>query len=186
MKPWITKKNKVAIITKVDKISDPALIVGKKRKLEKHGFSKILTTTVKNDKSIQDLIEEIKTYLPEGELFYAEDEITDKSMRFIAKEYIREAAIELVKEELPYSIGIEIEAFEEKETKINVRANLIVERTSQKGIVIGANGRVIKEIGATSRKRLSATFDTRVNVELHVKVRKNWTDNELEIKRMGY
>ncbi len=179
-------KNKIAIMTKVDLETNPAVLQEKADELKKYGFETVLGTSVKYEKSIKQVINEIKSFLPEGNKFYNDDSLTDKSMRFIAKEIIRESAIKFLKDELPHSIGVEITEFKESDEKNIINARIYCERESQKGIIIGHQGKMIKNIGVLSRKKISFAFNKSTQLDLKVKVNKNWTEDEKKIKQLGY
>lgn len=184
----INKEKSIAVMTKLDK-SNMDIANQKASALKDLGFLKVVGTSVLIDESINSFINFLKEEMPIGQPFYERDEITDKSMRFIAKEIIREATINRVNDEVPHSIGTMIEEFiepNEKEKRYTIRAFIFVERESQKGIVVGKHGSKIKEIGIDARKQLSNILDKPVYLDLRVKVKKNWTDNENEIKKMGY
>ncbi len=181
-------KNKVAVLTKLDLI-DQDQAKQRAEELKELGFVDVIGVSNKMDNSIDAFIEYVKLHLQEGERLYGEEDITDVSMRFIAKEIIRESTIENTKEELPHSIGIMIEGFTEPEDpdgQILIEAVIYVERESQKGIVIGAGGAKIKAIGTSSRLKLNEAFGKKVHLDLKVKVNKNWTSKSDEIKKMGY
>ncbi|EFF41618.1 GTPase Era [Mycoplasmopsis alligatoris] len=180
-------ENKIAIVSKIDKIkSQPELLVEKIERLNNYNFKQIISTSTFNDKSISSLIEIIKTFAYEDNAYYDEDFLTDKTMRFLAKEIIRESAINALYEELPHSIAIDIEDFIESEDSIEINAYIYVKKDSQKGMVIGEGGKKIKQIGMLARKKISAQFDTKVNLNLSVKVAKKWVDDEKAIKKFGY
>ena len=171
----IQKNKRVAVITKIDK-SNQDEVEFRATELKTYGFEEVIATSVDIDESIDNLIEFLKEHLVEGEPFYERDDITDKSMRFIAKEIIRESAINMTRDEIPHSIGVEIEEFKEAETEedqIKIMATIHVERDSQKGILIGHKGSMIKKIGSSARRKLKYNFNHRVHLELRIKVNKN-------------
>ncbi len=179
---------KAAVITKVDK-SDPEEVKLKVDELKELGFDDVLATSVEISASIDSLIGFLKENLTEGPRFYEDDTITDKSMRFIAKEIIRESAINFTKEEVPHSIGVEIDEFKEpteEGEQIKIMATINVERDSQKGILVGKGGSMIKKIGQSARRKMAYTFDNRIHLDLRIKVNKNWTNKPSEIVKMGY
>ena len=184
----INNYNKVALITKIDK-HFPKMMLEKNVQLKKLGFKDILGVSININKSIQEVIKFLKEKLPIGEPFYEFDAITDKSLIFIVKEVIREIAIKNVRDEIPHSIGVLIEEFLEPTNDINkyiIRAFIYVERESQKAIMIGKKGNMIKNIGTKSRIKIKNILNHNVYLDLRVKVKKNWTNNEKEIKKMGY
>lgn len=135
---------------------------------------------------LDELISEIIKKLPEGPAYYPEDMHIDKSNEFIASEIIREAVIINTKQEVPYSVGVRVKDFEDKGKIIYIYAQIYMERDSQKGIIIGKRGTMIKEIGTYARKRLEEILGRRVYLDLKVKVKKKWRKSPESIKYMGY
>jgi GTP-binding protein Era len=135
---------------------------------------------------MEPLLATIASQLPEGPFHYDPDDLATQPMRFFAAEFIREAAFELLHEELPYSIASEIDEFRESADPVYIRAVLYVERDSQKGIVIGEAGRTIKTLGATARAKIEALLGRRAFLDLHVKVLPKWRRDEPSLKRLGY
>ncbi|MBW0594812.1 GTPase Era [Mycoplasmopsis anatis] len=180
-------KNKIAVISKIDKIKgQPERLTSKIEELNKFNFTDIISCSVNDPKSVDDVINTIKKYAYEDVVYYDDDFITDKSMRFIAQEIIREAAINNLYEELPHSIAVEITEFNEYTTPIEIDANIYVKKDSQKGMVIGAGASKIKQIGTIAREKLKHVMGEPVVLRLKVKVSKKWVDNEKELKRFGY
>ncbi len=132
------------------------------------------------------LLAALRVYLPEGPLHYAPDEMATQPTRFFAAEFVREAAFELLHEELPYSVAVEIDEFREDASPVYIRAVVYVERDGQKGIVVGAGGRTIKALGQAARAKIEALLGARVFLELHVKVLPKWRRHEPSLKRLGY
>jgi GTP-binding protein Era len=132
------------------------------------------------------LLAAITAHLPESPFHYDPDEMATQPMRFFAAEFIREAAFETLREELPYSIAVEIDEFREGSSPVYIRAVLYVERESQKGIVIGEGGRTIKTLGTAARAKIEPLLGERVFLELHVKVMPKWRRHEASLKRLGY
>ena len=124
--------------------------------------------------------------LPEAPPFYPKDQLTDKPERFFVNESVREKILKHYKKEIPYSVEVDTESFVEEEKIIKIRSNIIVERDTQKGIIIGHKGSAIKRVGAEARKDLEYFFGKKVYLELYVRVNKNWRSNEKELKRFGY
>lgn len=142
-------------------------------------------------KGLKELEEEIVKRLPEGPAYYPEDQVTDQTERFLATEIIREKIMELTREEIPYSIAVLIEAFEEPkeaaEKKVTrIRAAIIAEKDSQKGILIGKGGSMLKNIGTRARKDLEEQLGTQVYLELFVRVEKEWTKDPKKVKEFAY
>ena len=135
---------------------------------------------------IEAFLATISGKLPEGPFHYDPDELATQPLRFFAAEFIREAAFELLHEELPYSVACEIDEFREGAEPVYIRAVLYVERDSQKGIVLGAGGRTIKALGAAARAKIETLLGQRVFLDLHVKVLPKWRRDEPSLKRLGY
>jgi len=136
--------------------------------------------------NVDSVFTKIKELLPEAPPFYPKDQLTDKPERFFVNEKIREKILTHYKKEIPYSIEVETEEFFEEETIIKIRSVIMVERDTQKGIIIGHKGTALKRVGTESRKDLEIFFDKKVFLELYVKVNKNWRSNDRQLKRFGY
>ena len=132
------------------------------------------------------LLDTVGAQLPEGPFHYDPDAMATQPMRFFAAEFVREAAFEVLHEELPYSVAVEIDEFREGQDPVYIRAVVYVERTSQKGIVIGDGGRTIKAIGQTARGKIEALLGARVFLDLHAKVLPKWRREVSSLKRLGY
>ena len=136
--------------------------------------------------NVDTVFNKIIELLPEGPAFYPKDQLTDKPERFFVNEKIREKILTHYKKEIPYSVEVETESFVEEETIIRIRSVIMVERETQKGIIIGHKGTAIKRVGAEARKDLEFFFGKKIFIELYVKVNKNWRSNDKELKRFGY
>ncbi|PKH49395.1 GTPase Era [Tenacibaculum sp. Bg11-29] len=136
--------------------------------------------------NVDSVFTKIKELLPDAPAFYPKDQLTDKPERFFVNEKIREKILTHYKKEIPYSIEVETEEFFEEETIIKIRSVIMVERDTQKGIIIGHKGAALKRVGTESRKDLELFFDKKVFLELYVKVNKNWRSNDRQLKRFGY
>ncbi len=133
------------------------------------------------------LLDLLIAHLPEGPRYYPPDQVTDQNIRDIAAELIREQALALLREEVPHSVAVQVEEFKERKPRLTyISATLYVEKESQKAILIGAGGATLRAIGAAARREIEALLDSRVYLELWVKVRKNWRKNESELRRLGY
>ena len=183
----ITNVKKVAVISKIDKVSTKE-VETKVHELKSLGFEAVLATSTNIRESIDTIIDYIKENLSEGHPFYDREQITDKSMRFLAKEIIRESAINFTKHEIPHSIGVIINDFDEFKipNKYFIEATIFVEKDSQKGILVGKNGSMIKKIGTSARKKIAFTFNHKIHLDLRIKVKKNWTSRPEDIIKMGY
>jgi GTP-binding protein Era len=136
---------------------------------------------------IEALLDAICERLPESPPFYPEEDVSDRSLRFLAAELVREAATDALEQELPYALAVEIEEFDESRADlVRIRANLIVERASQKKIAIGESGRQIRAIGIRARREIEKLVEAQVHLELWVKVEPRWTKRPARIKALGY
>lgn len=135
---------------------------------------------------IHDLLTKILEYLPEGDAFFPEDEISDLPTKFFVAEMIREKIYTFFEDEIPYHTTVVVSEFKQKSTLVKIRAEIIVQRETQKAIIIGEAGRMIKKIGSEARKEIEKFLEQKVFLELFVKVRPNWRENELYLKEYGY
>lgn len=135
---------------------------------------------------VKEVFERIVELLPESPPFYPKDQLTDKPERFFVNETIREKILMHYKKEIPYAVEIDTEEFFEEDTIIRMRSVIMVERDSQKGIIIGHKGNALKHVGIEARKDLEKFFGKQVHLELYVKVNKNWRSNQKQLKRFGY
>jgi len=136
--------------------------------------------------NIDNIFERIKELLPEGEPYYEKDALTDKPEKFFVAEIIREKILLNYQKEIPYSCEVEVEEFKEYDDIVKIRANIIVARDSQKGIIIGHQGKGLKKVGTEARKDIETFVQKKVFLELYVKVSKDWRDNDNQLKRFGY
>lgn len=181
--------HKIAVISKVSKIKgNPQLLTDKINQLNKYNFDYIISTDINNQASIYSLIDLIKDNFSYQDSFqYDPDYVTDKSVRFIAKEIIRESAINLLYEELPHSIAVEVIEFNESDPEhLYIDANIYVKKDSQKGMVIGKNASKIKQISQTARFKISQQLQTKVTLTIKVKVAKKWNDDLKQLSKFGY
>lgn len=146
----------------------------------------IVTISARQKGNIDKLLGLILKYLPEGEAFYSNDDMTDLPTRFFVGEIIREKVYELFEEEIPYHTAVIIQEFKEKSTLIKIRAEIIVNRETQKSIILGEKGNMIKKLGTVSREEIEKFLQNKVFLELFVKVKPKWRDNELYLKEYGY
>lgn len=149
---------------------------------------KLITVPISagNDENLDKLLDEIKNILKPGPMYYDGEYLTDKPMKFIVSEIIRQKCLLYLSEEIPHGINIEILKYEELEDSVNIDAIIYCERDSHKGIVIGKDASMIKKIRLASKKDIKAMLDTEVNLKLNVKVAKNWRKNEDKVKFFGY
>ena len=177
----------ILVINKIDKLKQKDRLLPYIDQLtDKHDFMDIIPISALKGKNIKRLEKLILTNLPTAKHLYPEEQTTDMTEKFLISETIREKCIARVGQEIPYRITVTIDQFEEKDLILFINATLYVERNSQKGILIGLGGKNLKSIGTSSRKELERTFQKKVMLKLWVKVKKNWTDNEIIMKSMGY
>ncbi len=146
----------------------------------------VVPISARQQKNIKELMQEIVALLPEGNAFYPDDTLTDKSTRFLVAEMIREKIFQLFEEEIPYHTTVIVTQFQEKETLTKITAEIIVTRDTQKGIILGEKGKSIRELGTLARQEIEKFIERKVFLELFVKVRGKWRDNDLYLKEYGY
>ena len=152
-------------------------------------FNEIIPISVYKQDGLDILVQNIEKYLPEGQLIYSEDEITDITERELVEEIIREKALNNLDEEVPHGIKVEVEKFKkrknrEKQSVYDIEVNIICEKMSHKGIIIGKDGAMLKKIGTSSRIEIENMLEDKVNLKLWVKVRENWQDSEIYLKNI--
>ena len=180
--PIILVMNKV---DKIDKEELPADICAYKDVLD---FAEIVPISAKKDDNIDILIEQIFRHLPEGPLYYEPDTLTDQSVKQIVSEIIREKALLNLSDEVPHGIAVLVDQYKEREGAqiVDIEAEIICEKESHKGIIIGKGGSMLKKIGAASRFEIEHLIDCRVNLKLWVKVRRQWRDSDTQLRSFGY
>lgn len=182
-----TKVPVVLVINKIDKLHDKATLLPLIERLSKRvSFKAIVPVSALRSTNLDDLKKLVFESLPEGPHCFSEDSITDRSSRFMAAELIREKLMRQMGDELPYSATVEIEEFKEEENLLRISAVILVERAGQKKMVIGAGGSRIKRIGTDARIDMEKLFDSKVFLNLFVKVKAGWADDERALKSLGY
>ena len=149
-------------------------------------FAHTVEVSALTGQGLEILVDVLASLLPEGPSLYPEDTLTDANQRFLGAEQIREVVYELYRDEIPYAIAVEVEDWKESDDALRIRANLLVERESQKGIVLGAGGVALKALGIEARKRLSERLSKPVHLALWVKLDKNWTKRPKRARELGY
>ncbi len=149
-------------------------------------FARIVEISALTGHGLEDLLEALSALLPEGPSLYPEDTLTDVNQRFLGAEQIREVVYELYRDEIPYSVAVEVDEWKETDDAVRIRANLLVERESQKGIILGSGGAALKALGIEARKRLSERLEKTVHLALWVKLDKNWTKHPKRARELGY
>jgi len=179
------KMPKILLLNKVDKIQKQDLLPQIDRYSKLMEFEQVIPVSARTGENIENYIATLFRLLPEGPPHYPEDQISDQMERTIAAEIIREKLILLTRDELPYSAAVVIEKFEEGESLHRIFAMVFVERESQKAIVIGKGGSMMKKIGTAARQELESFFGIKVFLELHVKVSKGWRDDDSRLTDLG-
>ena len=186
----LRKVNKplVLVVNKVDKVQDKKALAQSIEAYEKAVRpSDLIAVSALKHQNMEILLETLFRYLPEGPLFYDEDTVTEEPMRDIAAELIREQALRLLRDEVPHGIAVTVERMHEREDgTFDIDAEIICERESHKGMVIGKGGQMLKRIGTGARKTIEEMCGAPVNLKLWVKVRKEWRDNDTQLKSFGY
>ncbi len=191
-----------AIIEMLSAVKTPIILVGNKKDRatnvrakevadkvrESLNVKAFVTVSAKEDKNTDAVIPEVLKYIPEGPMLYPEDYITDQPERFVVSEIIREKAMLLLSDEIPYGIGVEIISMKDRESKpiTDIEANVICEKESHKGMVIGKGGSMLRQIGSRSREDIEALLGCQVNLKLWVKVRDDWRNDSRTIRYLGY
>ena len=175
-------------VNKADKIHPKEKLLPHLAKLAtKYAFAELIPGSAELGRNVDALLNALIKKLPENEHLYAEDEITDRSQRFMAAELVREKLMRSLGAELPYASTVEIEAFEMEESgRANIAAVIYVERGGQKAIVIGDKGERLKQIGTDARMEMQVLFDCPVHLQLWVKVKDGWADDERALRSLGY
>ncbi len=178
----------VLLINKIDKLSQEEVfqLMDKYDKLDL--FKEIIPISALNNTNVDRFIQVLQKMMPEGPQYFPEDMVTDQPEKFVISELIREKALINLEEEIPHGIFVTIDSFKEREDKnlIDVFATIICEKKSHKGIVIGKNGRMLKEIGRSARIDIENLLDAKVNLQLWVKVEPNWREKADKVKYFGY
>ena len=177
----------ILAVNKIDQLKDRAKLLPILAKLAgQYAFAAIVPVSAAKGSQLDELLGEARKHLPNDELLFGEDEITDKSERFLASEYIREKLFRLIGDELPYSATVEVEKFEVEGGLRRISAAIVVDRQAHKGIVIGKGGETLKRIASEARQDMERLFDGKVFLEVFVKVKSGWSDDERLLKSLGY
>ena len=174
------------LINKIDKGNEELLKESLELWQNQVPNAEIFAISALEDFGVQEVFKRIIDVLPKSPAFYPKDQLTDKPERFFVNEIIREKILMHYKKEIPYSVEIDTEEFFEEENIIRLRSLIMVERETQKGIIIGHKGSALKRVGVEARKDLEKFFGKQVHMELYVKVNKNWRSNDRQLKRFGY
>ncbi len=151
-----------------------------------HRFAAVLEVSARTGSGLEAFVERVTGLLPEGPALYPADFLTDAPLRFLAAERIREVVFDTYADEIPYAIAVEVESWKETQDELRVAANVLVERDSQKAIVVGRGGQMLKKVGIESRKRIAELCGLRVHLNLWVKTDKNWSKRPRRARQLGY
>jgi len=176
----------LVVVNKIDKSPKQKQEEAKSFFSQKKYSKEVIAISALAKSGIDQLLKKILDFLPEGEAFYAEDEISDLPTKFFVAEIIREKIYSLFEDEIPYHTTVVVNEFKQKSSLIKIRAEIIVQRESQKAIIIGEGGKMIKAIGSEARKEIEKFVDQKTFLELFVKVRPKWRENELFLREYGY
>ncbi|GAA5415541.1 GTPase Era [Paraliobacillus ryukyuensis] len=175
------------IINKIDQVHPDTLLQLIDQYKDKLSFAEIIPISALQGNNVTHLLDVLKSHLPEGPQYYPEDQVTDHPERFIMSELIREKVLELTREEIPHSIAVVIEQIDEQENeKLRVQATIVTERKSQKGIIIGKQGTMLKQVGVKARKDIESLLGTKIYLELWVKVQKDWRNRPQHLQAYGF
>ena len=176
----------VLVINKVDMVKKEEILtfIDTYRKI--YDFAEIVPVSARSGENTEEIIKVIFKYLPYGPQFYDEDTITDQPERQIVAELIREKALHSLNEEIPHGIAVAIDRMKYRRKIVDIDATIICERDSHKGIIIGKQGAMLKKIGSTARYEIEKMLDCKVNLQLWVKVKKDWRDSDFLIRNFGY
>ena len=175
------------IVNKIDKVHPDTLLPLIEDYSSQMDFAEVIPISATEGNNVDHLLEILTERLPEGPQYFPEDQITDHPEYFIVSELIREKVLELTREEVPHSVAVVVDSMQpDVYDKIHIQATIIVERDSQKGIIIGKGGKMLKNVGTRSRKDIESLLGNKVFLELWVKVQKNWRDKQANLSDFGY
>lgn len=182
-----TKKPVILVVNKIDLIDKRQALPIIEKYTSAYNFAGVVPISAKAEENLDSLLQEIKKFLPVGPQYYPEDTVTDQPERLIVAEMIREKVLHLTRDEIPHAIAVDIEEMKSQgPDKVSIRATIYVERESQKGIVIGKNGALLKEIKKRARKDIETLLGSKPSLELWVKVKKDWRDRLNVLKEFGF
>ncbi len=181
------KKPVYLVVNKIDAIHPDDLLPMIEQYRHELDFKGVYPISALEGNNVPEMLKELEQILPEGPQYYPEDQLTDHPEYFVVGELIREKILELTHEEVPHSVAVVVERMKDRVNgKLQIEANIIVERDGQKRIIIGQKGSIIKEIGIRSRREIEALLGEKVNLKLWVKIQKNWRDNNQYLREFGY
>ncbi|WP_413523572.1 GTPase Era [Latilactobacillus curvatus] len=181
------KKPVYLVVNKIDAIHPDDLLPMIEQYRHELDFKGVYPISALEGNNVPEMLKELEQTLPEGPQYYPEDQLTDHPEYFVVGELIREKILELTHEEVPHSVAVVVERMKDRvNDKLQIEANIIVERDGQKRIIIGQKGSIIKEIGIRARREIEALLGEKVNLKLWVKIQKNWRDNNQYLREFGY
>ncbi|GAB6041631.1 GTPase Era [Endothiovibrio diazotrophicus] len=182
-----TDKPVILAVNKVDKVKEKGALLPHLQELAtRREFADVIPLSARDGTNLEALEEKVAALLPESEPFYPEDQVTDRSLRFLAAELIREKLTRKLGQELPYALTVEIEQFKEEGKLTRIAAVILVDRPGQKAIVIGKGGATLKAVGQEARLDMEKNFERKIFLQLWVKVREGWADDERALQSLGY
>jgi GTP-binding protein Era len=176
----------ILVVNKADSVSKGLMLPVMQKYSELHHFKDILPISAKTGDGVDGLLAMVKTFLPEQAPIYPEDMMTDQSERRIASEAVREKLLYLLENEVPHGIAVETESFEEKPGLISINLTIYCEKDSHKGIIIGKNGEMLKKVGSMAREDMEKFFDTKVFLNLWVRVKNDWKNSDYLMHEFGF
>lgn len=178
----------VLLINKVDMVEKSSILPLIAQYNEAYEFEEIVPISASDARTKDQVLEIIQNLLPEGDMYYPEDMLTDQHEKVLAQELIREKLLHLLSDEVPHGIGVEVIGFKEKSQKkiIEIDANIYCEKESHKGIIIGKDGKVLKRVGTLARHDMERLFDSKVFLKLWVKVKDDWRNSDFMLNELGY
>ncbi len=177
----------ILLVNKVDRVKNKQeLLPFLSETAEKHGFTEVIPLSALNGTNVSELEQKVLAAMPEGENIYPEDQLTDRSERFFAAEFVREQLTQRYAQEIPYALTVEIEKFEVDKKLYRIHALIWVEREGQKNIIIGKGGAALKEVSTQARKEMEKFFGTKVFLKVWVKVKKSWSTDSKSLHQLGY
>lgn len=176
----------ILVINKIDTVKKEQLLEYIDTYRKEYDFSEIVPVSALKAENIKELLKCIMKYLPYGSAFYDEDTVTDQPVRQIVAELIREKTLHLLSDEIPHGVAVSIESMKYKKNIVDIEATIFCERDSHKGIIIGKNGAMLKKIGSMARRDIEDLLEKQANLQLWVKVKKDWRDSDFLLKNFGY
>lgn len=176
----------ILVINKIDTVKKEQLLEYIDTYRKEYDFAEIVPVSALKAENIKELLKCIMKYLPYGPAFYDEDTVTDQPVRQIVAELIREKTLRLLSDEIPHGVAVSIESMKYKKNIVDIEATIFCERDSHKGIIIGKNGAMLKKIGSVARRDIEELLEKQANLQLWVKVKKDWRDSDFLLKNFGY